>query len=117
MHGSATTPEAGTFPDGGIAHVLGRIARDLQAEGGVDQTMDAVIVAAVDTIPGAEHGGISEVNGRERRVTPRYTTDEVVTEFDRAQTETGQGPCLESALGSESLRVDDLATDPRWPEF
>lgn len=44
-------------------------------------------------------------------------TDEVVRQIDRAQYETGQGPCLTSLWEHESVRVDDMASDVLWPEF
>jgi GAF domain-containing protein len=110
---SASTPQG--QPDEPLAEVLGRIARELQVGENLDETIAAIVAAAVDTVPGAEHGGISEVRGR--RIEPSYTDDPLIAQIDRAQTESGQGPCLEAAHEQKLVRVDDLTTEARWPEF
>ncbi len=108
--------EHGTEADTGLAEVLGRIARTLQAEPDVDTTLRAIVKAAVDHIDGAEQAGISlaERRGRIRTVAP---TADLVTEIDRIQYRTHEGPCVDAIAEHEIFRVDDLATDPRWPQF
>jgi hypothetical protein len=42
----------------------------------------------------------------------------MVVELDQLQEQTGEGPCLEAAMGGESVvRCPDLARDQRWPRF
>ncbi|MBV9594925.1 MAG: GAF and ANTAR domain-containing protein [Actinobacteria bacterium] len=36
---------------------------------------------------------------------------------DGLQYEAGDGPCLTSLRAQETVRADDLSTDPRWPRF
>ncbi|WP_410575154.1 GAF and ANTAR domain-containing protein [Amycolatopsis sp. cmx-4-61] len=108
--------EHGNESDTGLAEVLGRIARSLQAEPDVDATLSAIVKAAVDHIDGAEQAGISlaERGGRIRTVAP--TTDQV-TEIDRIQYRTREGPCVDAIAEHEIFLVDDLTAEPRWPQF
>jgi hypothetical protein len=41
----------------------------------------------------------------------------VARRFDEVQDETGQGPCMDSMYDHETIRVDDLAAEERWPEL
>lgn len=43
--------------------------------------------------------------------------DDWVVSLDTAQYETGQGPCLDAAYEHRTVRVDDFATEQRWPKF
>ncbi|WP_410586272.1 GAF and ANTAR domain-containing protein [Amycolatopsis sp. lyj-23] len=108
--------EHGTEADTGLAEVLGRIARTLQAEPDVDTTLQAIVKAAVDHVDGAEQAGISlaERRGRIRTVAP---TADLVVEIDRIQYRTREGPCVDAIAEHEIFRVDDLTTEPRWPQF
>jgi hypothetical protein len=36
---------------------------------------------------------------------------------DQAQYETGQGPCLDSLYEQQTLRLSDICSEPRWPDF
>lgn len=100
-----------------LPQLLGRIARELQAESGVDGTLTAIVASAVVTIPGAEYGAITEVVGRGRKVEVRHASAPLVAAVDLAQYETGQGPCLDAAYQHETVRVDDLRAESRWPAF
>jgi GAF domain-containing protein len=99
-----------------LAELLGRIARDLEAETTLDQTMQALVTAAVDAIPGADEGGITEVRHR-GTVNVRFASDELVVDLDTAQEELGEGPCLDAAYQHRTVRVDDFADESRWPVF
>ncbi len=105
----------GTFAEEGLGAVLGAIARTLQAEPDVDATLAAIVTAAVDHVPGAEHAGISLIErGQVRTVAP---TGEVVTSIDQVQYRTGQGPCVDAIAEHEIYRSGDLAAETRWPAF
>jgi GAF domain-containing protein len=99
-----------------LAEMLSDVARSLQKEPNLEDTLQGISKAAVQTVPGARFAGISEVLGR-RRVQTRAATDDVVTEVDRVQYETGQGPCLDAIYEHETMRLPDMATETRWPDF
>jgi transcriptional regulator with GAF, ATPase, and Fis domain len=96
--------------------MLSEVARSLQDEPTVQRTLDAIASAAVGTVPGARHAGLMVVRGR-RHIDTRAGTGTVVQEVDRAQYDTGQGPCLSAIYDQRTVRVSDLAADGRWPEF
>jgi GAF domain-containing protein len=99
-----------------LAELLGRIARDLEAETTLEQTMQALVTAAVAAIPGADEGGITEVRHR-GSVNVRFASDDLVVDLDTAQEELGEGPCLDAAYQHRTVRVDDFADEPRWRAF
>ncbi|HEY0000516.1 MAG TPA: GAF and ANTAR domain-containing protein [Actinoplanes sp.] len=92
------------------------MARSLQSEGSFEQTLDAIVSGAAHTVPGAERAGLTAVQGR-RKVSTVAATDDLVREVDRAQYETGQGPCLDAAYERRTVRLADMAAEDRWPDF
>jgi GAF domain-containing protein len=108
-HRAARAPEE-------LGIVMGRIARTLQeGHGDVERTLHSITTAAVRTVPGAEFASISLVTNR--RVHPRGATTELAEEIDGLQTEYDQGPCLDSLREHYTVRIDDFATEQRWPRF
>lgn len=99
-----------------LAVQMGELARSLQQEGTLQETLQGIVAAAVDTVPGAQYAGLSEVKGHREINTPAWT-DELVRAADAAQYETGQGPCLNAIAKQQTIRVSDMASDDRWPEF
>jgi GAF domain-containing protein len=100
-----------------LLDVMSRVARELQGEhGDVEATLQAITAAAVGTVPGAEDCGISYVIGRST-VQPRAATSEFPRSVDVLQERVGQGPCLDAVWKETVVRVDDVRTDERWPEF
>jgi GAF domain-containing protein len=93
---------------------LADLARDLQRQLSSDAVMETIVAAVVGTVPGAEEASISLTQGR-RRIVSAVATGDLPRRLDDAQQETGQGPCLAAMYEHETVRVDDLRTDPRWP--
>jgi GAF domain-containing protein len=94
---------------------LSALALALQDLDDVDSTVRAIVAAAVDTVPATAYAGLTVISGRQ--LSPIVTTHEVVTIIDGAQQETGEGPALTSLRERRTVRVDDIAADPRWPRF
>jgi GAF domain-containing protein len=44
-------------------------------------------------------------------------TDPLASQADEIQFRTGNGPCLHAMQRAQVVRIDDLATDSRWPRF
>jgi GAF domain-containing protein len=100
-----------------IAQALSSLARTVASERSVDATLDAIVAAAAQTVPGANTAGISYLEGH-RKVTARAQSDPLVTEVDDLQTAAQEGPCIEVlTAGYEQVRADDLRLDTRWPRF
>ncbi|WP_305787350.1 GAF and ANTAR domain-containing protein [Symbioplanes lichenis] len=114
--GQPSTNYTGDRVHDDLAHTLSDVARTLQDEGSLEETLDAIVTVAAQTVPGAEHAGLTVVR-RRREVSTEAATDELVHEVDRAQYETGQGPCLTSTYERRTVRLTDMAAEDRWPDF
>jgi len=78
------------------------------------QTLERVSQLACQAAPADMAGITLLVEGRPR--TGVFTDPEAPT-IDEAQYATGQGPCLDAFEHGVVNRIDDTATDARWPEF
>jgi len=114
--GRPSNSYAGDVDTNALAETLSDLARSLQQESSLDETLSGIALAAVQTVPGAKHAGITAVRAR-RRLTTVAATDEVVRDVDEVQYETGQGPCVDAAYEHRTLRLSDMAEEQRWPEF
>ncbi|CAM02051.1 GAF domain-containing protein [Saccharopolyspora erythraea NRRL 2338] len=94
---------------------LASAARRLGGTPDVEATLRAITQAAVATVPGADCAGISWVE--RRRVTAQAPTHELVAYCDQLQTKLGEGPCLQAIRSQDTVVVEDLTVDQRWPEF
>ena len=99
-----------------LAIRLSELARTLEDEDGEHDTLDAISAAAVDTVPGAQYAGLSVVE-RRREIRTRAATHDLVREVDRAQYETGEGPCLDAIYEHTMVCMPDLTAEDRWPGF
>ena len=98
------------------AAVFAHVARVLAAAGDYDATLVKVTELAVESIEGCDHACINLAR-RGGRIETVAATDETATAVDRIQQETDQGPCLSTIREAETITVDDLRTDHRWPTF
>ncbi|WP_199701033.1 GAF and ANTAR domain-containing protein [Jiangella rhizosphaerae] len=99
-----------------LAQRMGELARQLQEQHGVDDTLRSIVHAAVDTIPGAQYAGISVIERRATVRTPVFS-DDIVAKVDQAQIELAEGPCVDVLYQRQTVRSSNLATEPRWPRF
>ncbi len=100
----------------GAARQFSELARSLQAEPNLDQTLRSIVSAAVANVDGADLAGITLVNRKGELNTPA-ATDELAREIDRVQYEVRQGPCLSAAWERLTMLANDLRTETRWPSF
>jgi len=105
----------GQSAEPGIARELSELARELQADLTTEALLKHIVMAAVTEVPGAQYAGITQLTGKEFATTA--ASGELVERIDRAQYETGEGPCLDAARHHETVRCDDLRTEARWPRF
>ena len=93
------------------------LATGFAVDGVPTELLDVVVEMAVDTVPGAEHAGISLLRPGQPIETVAATS-ELVDRCDQAQYELGEGPSLraiENATGV--LVVDDMRIEELWPRF
>ncbi len=82
-----------------------------------EETLALIVAGAVQTVPGAEHAGVSLLRGDGSIVS--YTPSaETVAEVDRLQSAYREGPCVTALWDEHTVVVDDLAGEAdRWPRF
>lgn len=99
-----------------LAGQLSEAARGLQKQDDPDETLASIVRAAIELIPGADEGSISAVMGR-REVRSHAASSDLPKIVDGIQDEVGQGPCLDAVFQQQTVRVADMRSEQRWPEF
>ncbi len=90
--------------------------RKLASQQGVDEALQLVVDLSIELIAGCDLADVMLVCSS--GVTTPVATDPLAVTVDRAQVESGEGPCLHVAGdGDRVVRVGDLASDLRWPAF
>jgi hypothetical protein len=82
----------------------------------VDATLHELTAAAAASVPGAQHAGIT-VATRRKKVESASSTHRVAILLDDIQGRHGEGPCLSAAWDQQIIRIDDMATESRWPSY
>ena len=85
-----------------------------------DQILTRIVEAAVETVPGADGGGITVTQGRS--VDSTHVTGTQLHRLDELQAELNEGPCITAADEPPPdglIMATDLAGDDarRWPSF
>jgi transcriptional regulator with GAF, ATPase, and Fis domain len=114
--GQPSAMDEGTAAGQDLGQQLSVLARALQAEDDVDQILHEIVQTAIHLVPGVEEGSISVVTGR-TSVNSQSASGELPEQVDALQSETGQGPCLDAVFEEQTVRVPDMRTEQRWPEF
>ncbi|MEP6695382.1 MAG: GAF and ANTAR domain-containing protein [Pseudonocardiales bacterium] len=96
-----------------LSETFATVARELMDEGDVHETLQRAVELAVETIDGCDYAGVSLVRGR--AIESPVQTDDLVTRGDRLQVELDEGPCMSAIREQQTVQVDDLANDGRWP--
>jgi len=81
----------------------------------LEQVLDEITAIASRGIPGAEATSTTLIRG-ERPFTAAYT-GEMALVADELQYEHDYGPCVDAGRGNVVLRVDDMRTETRWPDY
>jgi GAF domain-containing protein len=75
-----------------------------------------VIDGAAASVPGAQYAGIT-VSRRRRLSETASATHRYPVLLDEIQYRSQQGPSLTASALDETVRIDDLADDDRWPAY
>ena len=78
--------------------------------------LSGLIAGAAESVPGAQYAGIT-VTQRRRGIETAAATHRYPVLLDEIQGRYQQEPCLTAAALQESVRVDDLVGDDRWPLY
>src|SRR3954451_17706514 len=97
-----------------LARRLAEAARSLHRQTSPQQVLDSIVNLASAMVPGADEATITMVR-KDRHGYSAAATSQLASDFDVLQDETGEGPCLDAIWHQETVRVNDLGSDPRWP--
>ena len=85
----------------------------------VDRTLTEVltdiVAIAAQRIPGAEASSITLL--RDEKAFTAAHSGEMALAADELQYAHGYGPCMDAGRGGVLLRVDDMRTEERWPDY
>jgi len=98
-----------------LAAVFARMSGLLLSEETVESGLGLLGSLAQETVPGSSGAGVSIIDERQRRSSG--ATDDLVLRADNLQYELGEGPCLTATAERRLIRIDDLATEQRWPRW
>lgn len=84
-------------------------------DGSLGDTLTRIAVTAVDALS-ADMAGLTLIDAKGGATTAVFT-DDAAPEIDQAQYDSDRGPCLEASRIRQIFRVDDMASEDRWPEF
>src|SRR5271168_3182365 len=107
--------ESGPSPLVDVAQALRDVARSLEAEPDLQHVLGAIVKSVTDTVPGAEHAGVSLYEGKLLQTVA--STSDLTKRINTIEHELNEGPCLQALLDHRSYRIDDVSTDTRWPRF
>ncbi|MDG6107103.1 GAF and ANTAR domain-containing protein [Dactylosporangium aurantiacum] len=99
-----------------LASRMGRLAQDLHGGACLQEVLQGIVDAAVQTVPHAEHAGVTLRTPRQTTCTP-VASDDFVRAVDQLQYDLGEGPCLSALFDEPLVRMPDVTTETRWPAF
>ena len=96
-----------------------RLLRDLSrvvlADRALGEVLEEITRIASRGIPGAEATSITLIRG-DKAYTAAYS-GQMALDADELQYQEGTGPCMDAGRGGVVLRVDDMRTEQRWPDY
>ncbi len=99
-----------------VAQALARAARSMAVRGNPDDTLEAIVTAAREAVPGFDAVSATVVTS-DGAVTTMAATSTLVRDLDSLQYKLGEGPCLSAAREQQPVLVERLGQDERWPRY
>ncbi|SNR61523.1 GAF and ANTAR domain-containing protein [Blastococcus mobilis] len=98
-----------------MQQLLRDLARVVLADRTLEEVLGEITALASRGIPGAEATSITLLRD-DKAFTAAYD-GEMALAADELQYERGHGPCMDAGRGGVVLRIDDMNTEQRWPEY
>ena len=92
------------------------IARRLAEAEDLDATLQRVVDLSTEYLEHCDGATLMLIERGDRIITPAFTSLDA-RRADTAQYDTGQGPCLTAMQQHETIVIEDLATEQRWPQW
>jgi len=94
---------------------LGELSHLLLEQETIETALRRVADLAVASVSSCDACGVSLLRGD--KVSTTVATHDVAQRADDHQYRTDEGPCLQAVRTGEIYKVDDMATETRWPRF
>jgi GAF domain-containing protein len=92
------------------------IARQLAAAADLDDLLQRIVDLGEHHIDRCDGVSLMLIRGRSQISSPAFSS-RVAYASDQAQYETDEGPCLEAIREHETIVIDDLESEVRWPAY
>jgi GAF domain-containing protein len=99
----------------GVEDMLRELSRVVLVDRTLNEVLTDVTRIAARGIPGAEATSITLLRDEKAFTVAHF--GEMSLAADELQYEHGYGPCMDAGRGGVLLRVDDMRTEQRWPEY
>lgn len=106
-------------PNSKNAHILegAELLRELQQQPtDGDAVVSELVESAVESLHGAQYGGIS-IASRNGKVQTAAAIGDYPAVLDEIQQRNCGGPCVSAAWENHVIRINDVAADQRWPGY
>ena len=110
-----TLLESKTTPAAEAVTMVAELAVGLADSPSLLELVQRALELAIDIVPGCEQAGISMQRGN--TIETPASVGPLATACDRLQEQLGVGPCVTALRESDTVRIDDVLTDERWPSF
>src|SRR3954454_9606887 len=98
-----------------LSSALAQMAGLVLSRQTVDTAVALVTTLAEATIAGTTGAGVTIADEHGKR--SRAASNQLVEQADALQYEFDEGPCLTACRTRQPVRIDDTATDSRWPRW
>jgi GAF domain-containing protein len=95
--------------------MVAQLAAELADAPSLEELLERALGLAIDIVPGCEQAGISLL--QDRLVETPASVGNLAEVCDKLQEQLGDGPCVTALLEADIIRIDDVLSDERWPEF
>jgi GAF domain-containing protein len=99
-----------------VGRAIAAAARTLNRAQDLDETLQAIVEVARDSVPGFDEVGIWTLT-KNGDVQTRAATGDLVYRLDDVQYDLDEGPCMEALRGATLVIAPRIRHDQRWPRF
>lgn len=99
-----------------LTAALADAAHTIRVEQDVDSVLNDIVRAAVASLPGIDHAGVTIIQ-RSREYVTRASTDVLVEQLDALQYSLGEGPCVYAMEAERLVVVNHARHEQRWPKY
>lgn len=98
-----------------LARMHAELARVVVAQRELSDVLHEITIISRRALPGTDAASITLIEG-ERAFTAVYD-GRLALDADELQYERGYGPCIEAGRAEQTLHIDDMWTEQRWPDY